>query len=269
MYKDFYDLGSDPFPKSMPTGSRFMAESQEEAVSRLVYVAERRMFAVVTGDCGCGKTTVLRTLRDSLDDKEYQFLYQSDSRLTPCRFYNGLLWHLGLEGSNCQGDSRRRLHREIELIRGLHHRGLVVVVDDAHLLEREMLEEIRFLLNFKMDAESPLAVILSGQPELEERLFKAASAAVGQRVDFRCRLSPLSLAETGAYIGHHLRRAGKDGPLFTDSAVKAISSYSVGSARLINKACVCCMIYGASKRMDVLDKDVVNGVIDSELRWPL
>ncbi len=97
-------------------------------------------------------------------------LYLSDSKLTPRHFYKGLLEQLGCESKFYRGDAKRQLHREIELMRGIHGLQPVVVVDEAHLLDREMLEEVRFLLNFKMNAQSPMALILVGQRELWERL---------------------------------------------------------------------------------------------------
>ncbi|NLD67174.1 MAG: ATP-binding protein, partial [Crenarchaeota archaeon] len=127
-------------------------------------------FAVVSGDCGTGKTTTIRKFRDSLDASKYMVMYLSDSKLTPRHFYKGLLEQLGCEAKFYRGDAKRQLHREIELLRGIHNLLPVVVVDEAHLLDKEMLEEVRFLLNFKMDAQSPMALILVGQNELWDRL---------------------------------------------------------------------------------------------------
>jgi len=102
------------------------------------------IFAVLTGDCGTGKTTVIRKLRDSLDDSKFLVLYLADSKLTPRCFYKGLLEQLGCESKFYHGDAKRQLHHEIELMKGIHGIRPVVIVDEAHLLDREMLEEVRF-----------------------------------------------------------------------------------------------------------------------------
>jgi len=118
----------------------------EETLGRLEYAAQRQLFAVVIGDCGTGKTTTIRLFRDSLDPAKFMVLYLADSKLTPRHFYKGLLEQLGCESKFYRGDAKRQLHREIELMRGIQHLQPVVIVDEAHLLDREMLEEVRFLL---------------------------------------------------------------------------------------------------------------------------
>lgn len=87
-------------------------------------------------------------------------MYLADSKLTPRHFYKGLLEQLGCEAKFYRGDAKRQLHREIELMQGIHHLQPVVILDEAHLLDKEMLEEVRFLLNFRMDSKSPMALIL-------------------------------------------------------------------------------------------------------------
>jgi type II secretory pathway predicted ATPase ExeA len=262
----FYQFNKIPFIKGIPTTQLFMAEAQEEALMRLKYIVNNKMFATVTGDCGTGKTTVLRKLRDSLDEKIFDFLYITDSKLTPRHFYNGLLGQLGREGAFYRGDCRRKLHQEVELISGVRHRQLVVVVDEAHLLDTEMLEELRFLLNFKMDSVSPLALILSGQNDLENTLEKRACRAIRQRIDIRCKLFPLNLKETGEYISHQLHYAGVKNPIFSESAIKEIFGYTSGSARLINKVCNSCLIFGASKKEKIVDGDMVKEIIENEFK---
>jgi type II secretory pathway predicted ATPase ExeA len=266
MHNEYYGLTKNPFSKNIQSSSLFEADCQQEALLRLMYVAEHQQFAVMTGDCGTGKTTILRKYKDLLDDKKYQFLYLADSKLTPKHFYNGLLCQLGRERCFFRGDSRRTLHQEIQLVRSIRQRSLVVVVDEAHLLDRDMLEEIRFLLNFKMDSVSPLALVLSGQTELEENLVKKTSAAIWQRVDFRCRMSPLTLPETIAYVAHQLEYAGKQTPVFTETALKEIFAYSAGVPRLINRLCLSCLIYGSITKKELIEADIVKGVIESEFK---
>ena len=121
-----------------------------------------------------------------------------------------MLEQLGFESKFYRGDAKRQLHREIELMRGIHRLHPVVVVGEAHLLDREMLEEVRFPLNFKMDAESPMALILVGQSELWDRVQLQAYTAIRQRIDLQCKLVHYDRAEAEDYMNVHGFSCSKD-----------------------------------------------------------
>jgi type II secretory pathway predicted ATPase ExeA len=192
-------------------------------------------------------------------------MYLADSKLTPRHFYKGLLEQLGCEAKFYRGDAKRQLHREIELMRGIHHLQPVVIVDEAHLLDREILEEVRFLLNFKMDAQSPMTLILVGQSELLEKFQLQAYAAIRQRIDLQCKLLHFDRAQVGEYVKQHLKYAGSEHDIFSDNAVDEIFRFSSGAARLVNKVCTHCLIYGAQNSRRIIDDHMVKLVVQGEL----
>lgn len=184
--------------RDIPTDQLYPSVMLEETLGRLEHAAQRQLFAVLTGDSGTGKTTAVRRFTDILDPGRFLVMYLADSKLTPRHFYKGLLEQLGCEAKFYRGDAKRQLHREIELLRGIHALQPVVVLDEAHLLDKEMLEEVRFLLNFKMDSQSPMALVLVGQSE-------CGYSGVRVRVD------RLALCTPSAEIGHGVRHIEHSG----------------------------------------------------------
>ncbi|ABZ82777.1 conserved hypothetical protein [Heliomicrobium modesticaldum Ice1] len=265
MFESFYGFTQTPFARDIPTEQLYSSIMLEETLGRLEYAASRQLFAVVTGDCGTGKTTTIRRFKDMLDSARFHVMYLADSKLTPRHFYKGLLEQLGAESKFYRGDAKRQLHREVELMRGIHRLQIVVIVDEAHLLDREMLEEVRFLLNFKMDAQSPMALILVGQSELEEKLQLQAYAAIRQRIDLQCRLMHYDRAQVGEYVKRHLAYAGAVHDIFSDGAIYEIYRFSSGAARLINKVCTHCLLYGAQNGRRIIDDHMVKLVVQGEL----
>jgi len=265
MFETFYDMAKTPFSRNIPPENLYPSIMLEEALGRLGYAAERQLFAVVTGSSGIGKTTTVRKFKETLDPGKYLVMYLADSKLTPRNFYKGLLEQLGCEAKFYRGDSKRQLHREIELMKGIHHLSPVVIVDEAHLLDKEMLEEVRFLLNFKMDAVSPMALILVGQTELWDRLQLQSYAAIRQRIDIQYKMTHMDCSQVSAYITCHLDYSGQASEIFTHAAIEEIFKFSGGLARLVNKVCTQCLIFGAQQEKRLIDDHMVKLIIQSEL----
>lgn len=265
MFEAFFEMKHTPFTNGIPTASLYTSKEMEQAFGRLCYAAKCQLFAVLTADVGMGKSTLLRRLKDALPQDEYLVLYLADSKLTPRWFYNGLLQQLGVEPRFQRGDAKLSLHRQLEYIREARHQKVVTIVDEAHLLERETLEEIRFMLNCRMDSAKPMALILVGQNELWDKLVKPAYAAIRQRIDLKCVLPPMDLSQTTAYIGTHLRYAGGRQDIFTDKAIEDIYHYARGSARATNKACTHCLLSASQQGKKLVDDHLVQLVIDTEL----
>lgn len=152
-------------------------------------------------------------------------------------------------------------------MRGIHDLVPVVVVDEAHLIDREMLEEVRFLLNFKMDAQIPMALILVRQSELWDRLKLQSFAAIRQRIDVQCRMSHLDRSQTELYIHRHLTYSGVDPYLFSESTNDEIYQFASGAARLINKLATHSLIYSSQNGQRVIYDRIVKRVIEGELSY--
>ena len=235
-------------------------------MARLEYVAEHQQFAAVTGDSGVGKSTMIRKFEHSISRDDYILLYLADSKLTPRWFYSGLLNQLGLQPRFYRGDAKRQLQRELEIIRGVQHKKVICVLDEAHLLDKETLEEFRFMLNYKFDSESPMGLILVGQTELwDQKLRYQSYAAIRQRIDMNIVLRHLDRAETGRYIDSHLAYAGGKKDIFTDRAVDEIFKSTNGIPRMINRVCEKNLMYASQQQKRLIDEHMVQYVTEHEM----
>lgn len=265
MYEAYYEMKHTPFTNGIPADDLYMSGMLDETLGRLEYAARHQLFAVVTADVGCGKTTAIRRFTSELDGSRYVVLYISDSNLTPRWFYKGMLDQLGIEAKFYRGDAKRQLHQQLEIIRGSQNKSVVTIVDEAHLLDKESIEEIRFLLNCRMDSHNPMALILVGQNELWDKLKLQRYAAVRQRIDLKCELSPYDRAQTEEYIQAHLKYAGGRTDIFTDKALDEIYKYSSGAPRAINKVCTHCLMSAAQQKKKLIDDHHVRAVIAGEM----
>ena len=264
MFEAFFGLTGTPFSRDIAVNNLLETESGKELHGRLNYIARTRAFGVFTGDAGTGKTTAIRKFSQELDANRYRVLYLSDSALTPRNFYWETLHELGYEPRFYRGDAKRQLQKALAVLTDGEKRIPVVIVDEAHLLSREMLEEIRFLLNLRMDSYSGLSLILVGQTELRETLKLQVNKAISQRVDMRFHLTALTREETTAYMAKHLAAAKAAGDIFTQAAVGVIHEYCEGIPRKVNKIAIACLMAAAGHNQRLIDDHLVRVVIASE-----
>ena len=265
MFESFFGFTGTPFTKNVPLDSLYKSPALTEVLGRLQMTAERQLFAVLTAEVGAGKTTAIRKFDSILDKSRYILFYMSDSQLTPRWFYKGLLEQLGVEAKYYRNEARLQLHKELQLVRSIHDKYVVTVVDEAHLLDREMMEEIRFLLNYQMDSVNPMALILVGQNELRDKLKSTRYAAIRQRIDLKCTLPSLDRSQTQAYINAHLNAVGYQSQIFSDGALDLISKASSGSLRLTNKNCTHCLTLAEQRGTKIVDDVMVSAIIDAEI----
>jgi len=259
----FYGFKEQPFGVTPDPRFLYLSRSHREALSSLFYATEaRRGFSALIAEPGMGKTTLLfHMLNDIKDHARTAFLFQPES--TAPEFMTNLLDDLGIHYQNGGAVSLQRLLNEtlLDEMRGGKH--FVLVVDEAQSLDNSVLERIRLLSNFETPAAKLIHIILSGQPELGERLADPKLAQLKQRVSVVSRLEPFSLSETIDYVHHRLRLAGYGGaPLFTSSALGLIDECSRGIPRNINSLCFLALSLGFAKQERLIDFDTVQEAAD-------
>jgi type II secretory pathway predicted ATPase ExeA len=261
MYEAFYGLNERPFSKTPDPRFLFLSRQHREGLARLAFSVEERDLVLLTGEIGCGKTTLSRALMDELDES-YRVLLIVNPRLTPVEFLRTLALRLGIvEASRTRIDLLEQIGAQ--LVR-LYQEGIcpVLVIDEAQLVPyKETFDEIRLLTNFQLDDRNLLSVVLMGQPELRKRLAHRAFEPLRQRVGMQYDLGPLTLEETVEYLDHRLRVAGGAPGLFTAEAVEQIYRYARGIPRKINHAATLALLEGFGREARCLDATVVAAVM--------
>ena len=177
---------------------------------------------------------------------------------------NEALHQLGHIPRFYRGDAKRQLNRAILDLYESQKKIPVIILDEGHLLKRDMLEEIRFLTNFRMDSFSPMSLLLLGQPELKRILNTQIYEAIVQRLGIRFHLDGMNRSETKGYIIHHLKIAGVTNEIFTDMAIDVIHEFTQGIPRKINNLCCASLLSGFGERKSLIDDYLVRLVIESE-----
>lgn len=268
MFESYFGLERTPFRKDLAPADLYPSLTHKEALARLTYAAGKRAIAVLTGEIGAGKTMTIRALHDRLDPAHYKLIYLAEAKLSPRTFYRTLGHKLGLEPSHYASDAKQQVQEAILTLYRDQRMTPVTVIDEAHLLGKDMMEEIRFLVNFQMDSAAPMALILAGQPELQRTLGLRAFEAVNQRVELRMHLTGLTLEEMRGYVQHHIKVAGGVRELFTSAAIKVIYEHARGVPRRVNNICNNCLLLAFSKEETIIDDELVRQVLATEYALP-
>jgi general secretion pathway protein A len=239
MYDRFFGLGKSPFSMTPNPDALLLTDAHREALAGLGYaIVQRKGFVVLEGEAGTGKTTLLRKLLQMLPDTQAQTSVVLNPVLSAAEFLELLLHNFGL--TDLPASKAQRLIRLEEVLLEANRAGKapVLMIDEAHKLSREVLEEIRLLTNFETNDQKLLQIVLSGQPELKDLLNHPDLRQLKQRVAVRLRIQNLTPIEVKEYLLHRWAWAEATTPLpFTGEAVSLIALWSRGIPRLINSIC--------------------------------
>jgi general secretion pathway protein A len=262
MYNAFFGFAQNPFNMSPDPAFLFRSVQHEEALANLIYgVQSRKGFIVLAGEVGTGKTTMLECLRDFLDAQQISYASLFNSRLTVEQFFEMLAYDLEL---NCNRLSKTEVLvslNDLLLNRAGSGRTVVLIVDEAHNLEWDVLEEIRLLGNLENRRGKLLQIILAGQQELDMKLERPEYRQLKQRIALRCTLRGFPVADAIAYIQSRMTRAGlPNQTVFPRDILEEIHFRTQGIPRLINAMCDNLLLTAFAMETKVVNREMLDEV---------
>jgi general secretion pathway protein A len=239
MYRSFFGLKENPFNVNPDPRFLYVTRQIEETLTALMYgIQTRKGFVTLTGEVGTGKTTLINRLLDWLHHRRARTAFLFNSRMNSNQLFDFILAEFEI---SC--DSKSKSQQLMKLNHWLLDRyrageTVVLIIDEAQNLTFPVLEEIRLLTNLETSTEKLLQIVLSGQPEFEEKLKLPELRQLRQRIMLRCRTAPLTKEETYEYVMERLKTAGGDGStIFSPKALETIHLYSLGIPRVVNLLC--------------------------------
>ncbi len=261
MYEAFYGFKEKPFSMLPDPGFLYLSKKHQAALTLLEYGLLNHVgFCVISGEAGAGKTTILRTLLERVEDDVTVGLITNTHQS-----FGGLLdWVLSafdLHRPNLTHVEMHQIFMDYLIEEYANGRTVLLIVDEAQNMKPDALEELRMLSNVNSEKDQLMQVVLSGQPALKETLRMPDLMQFAQRIAVDYHLGTLNLEETCGYIQHRLITAGSGKDVFTPAACERIHNYSGGTPRLINLLCETVLVYGFADQQELIDVDLVDEMV--------
>jgi type II secretory pathway predicted ATPase ExeA len=249
-------LCASAFGKGISRDKLLVYPDLEEFFDQLDTLVEDGGVGVLSGEIGIGKSSALRYARGRLGEHSVQVCYAGSNR-HPVALLQSLVEALGVTPARHRAMLLRQVCQRVERTYHEQRRKTLVILDDAHLLEDALLEDIRLLTNFDMDSQDALVLLLVGHPALRKRLQQPVHIALWDRVRMHYRLEGLSRDEASTYIDVHMQAAGGNGSIFTAEAKDAIFEAAQGIPRRINALALASLQKSASRKITPIDDKIV------------
>jgi type II secretory pathway predicted ATPase ExeA len=229
----WFGLKRFPFDKNIKVKDALDTEPLKECLARLDYIKRRGGILLLTGDPGVGKTLALRRYVHNLNENLFKTYYTPLSTLSRSDILYHLNRMLGLQPRLSKSAVYTQIQKSLLDSKEQLGKTILLIIDEAHLLQTGPLEELRLLTNFKMDSYDPFILVLSGQSDLKRVMEFAVMEPFNQRIAIRYHMPGLSLDESKHYVTHHLKLAGAKEPILDEKALDVVHEVSFGIPRKI------------------------------------
>ena len=257
MFKAYYGLTFNPFHKTISEKDCFLSRDHKEMISRLNYLKDTRGIGLFTAPTGMGKTYALRCFAKDLNPNLYQVVYTCLSTVSILEFYRQFSNALGLESVSRKSQMFKNIQEHlIHLIKD-KRKTIIFAVDESQYLNTEILRDLKMLMNFDLDARDCFALLLIGQPVLNDILDKQVHEALKQRIVIHYNFNGLNSEEVAQYIYSRLELAGASREIIDDAAIIALGNGCQGSARQLNSLMTKSLMFGAQLKKPSIDTEII------------
>ncbi len=259
--RGYFGFERIPFDRSLAVSQLFASASHNEAAARIGYAIATRGLAAITGETGAGKTVAARAAIACLDASRYQVIYLPNPQVGSRGIHHAVVTALGGVPRFHHATLIPQAAAALAAETAERGRLPVLLVDEAHLLSHDQLEAIRMLTNSDLDSASPLAAVLTGQPQLRQNMKLGVLAALDQRITVRYAMQPMTPEETTAYLRHHTRIAGRSDTLFSEDAAAFLHHAARGYPRAVGRLAVAALLATYAARKTIADEAAARAAV--------
>jgi type II secretory pathway predicted ATPase ExeA len=253
----WFGLKRFPFDKNIKAHDALDTEPLKECLARLEYIKRRGGTMLLTGDPGVGKTLALRRFVKTLNENLFRPYYTPLSTLSRSDILCHINRMLGLTPRMSKSAIYTQIQRALLESKEQMAKTVLLIIDEAHLLQTGPLEELRLLTNFKMDSYDPFILVLSGQSDLRRVMDFAVMEPFNQRITIKYHMPPLKAPESKLYVSHHLKLAGAKEPILDEKALEAVHEVSFGIPRKIGAITEQALTYAMFDQKQTVNADMV------------
>lgn len=258
MYMPHFKMTSQPFAERIAVDHVLMDERMAEGLARLECLLQNGSIALVTGQTGAGKSTLIRCFLNRMKPNQVCPIYIHFTPVKDTSFLSQIVTALGEVPKRGKEKLFSIILNKAEKIQAT----TLILVDEAHLLAPESLTDLRLLVSSAMDDAPPLKIVLIGQKQLKAVIRQESHADLAGRVSMKISLYPLTREQTIAYINHQMKTAGASDKVFEQDIKAMIHDIAGGIPREINNIATACLMAAAISKVQKIDTDILNRVIE-------
>lgn len=257
MYRAYWHMEFNPFSKEIDINKFFKTYDFNEAQTRLDFLCKTRGIGLFTGNPGSGKTYAIKYFLDNLNPSLYRIIYLPLTTVSVLDFYHALAISLGLDVYHSKTKMFFNIQNHIKQMVQEQKKHLIIAIDEAQLLKKDILTDLKILLNFEMDSKNMATLILIGLPVINHTLSKGIFEDLNQRIVMKYDFKGITENDITNYISDRLKLVGADSNIFNSNSIVALAGACDGSLRKLNLIIERALTIGALDKASEIDSNII------------